>query len=106
MCNDLAYAMRPGAPAITRAKKESEGATETFPISKVPKHVVSTALKIAREIGTGLYGVDVKERNGKAYVIEINDNPNIDDGVEDAIAGEDLYYNIMHEFVRRTEEKK
>jgi len=89
-----------------KSKKESEGDTETLPLSKVPKAVVNTALKISREVGDSLYGVDLKERNGKAYVIEINDNPNIDDGVEDAIAGMDLYHNIMHEFVRRIEEKK
>jgi len=82
------------------------GDAETFPISKVPKHVVNTALKISHLVGNSLYGVDLKERDGKAYVIEINDNPNIDSDVEDAISGMDLYNNIIHEFVRRIEEKK
>jgi glutathione synthase/RimK-type ligase-like ATP-grasp enzyme len=82
------------------------GASETFPISKVPKHVISTALKMASQIGDSLYGVDLKEKDKKAYVIEINDNPNIDVDVEDAIAGMDLYHNIIHEFVRRIEAKK
>lgn len=82
------------------------GEAETFPISKVPKHVISTALKLSHQVGNSLYGVDVKEKNGKAYVIEINDNPNIDDNVEDAILGMDLYINIINEFVRRIEEKK
>ncbi len=85
---------------------ENTGDAETLPISKVPKHVINTALKISGEIGDSLYGVDLKERDGKAYVIEVNDNPNIDEGVEDAIAGEDLYHNIIHEFVRRIEAKK
>lgn len=90
------------------AKKGNEqtGDAETFPISKVPKHVINTALKISHQVGNSLYGVDLKERNGKAYVIEINDNPNIDDGVEDAILGMDLYSNIINEFVRRIEEKQ
>lgn len=92
------------------SKKNKNGVTtgeaETFPISKVPKHVVTTALKIAHHMGDSLYGVDLKEKNGKAYVIEINDNPNIDSDVEDAISGMDLYHNIIHEFVRRIEEKK
>ena len=47
-----------------------------------------------------------KEKDKKAYVIEINDNPNIDSDVEDAIAGMDLYHNVIHEFVRRIEAKK
>ena len=82
------------------------GDSETFPISKVPKHVINTALKLSHHVGNSLYGVDLKEKDGKAYVIEINDNPNIDTDVEDAIAGMDLYHNIIHEFIRRIEEKK
>lgn len=89
-----------------RKKGIESGDSETFPISKVPKHVISTALKLSHHVGDSLYGVDLKEKNGKAYVIEINDNPNIDSNVEDAIAGMDLYHNIIHEFVRRIEEKR
>jgi glutathione synthase/RimK-type ligase-like ATP-grasp enzyme len=84
----------------------TSGDAETFPISKVPKAVVATALKLAHQVGDGLYGVDLKERDGKAFVIEINDNPNIDANVEDAIAGMDLYHNIINDFVKRIEEKK
>ena len=87
-------------------KEDQSGNAETFPISKVPKHVLSTALKMAHQVGNSLYGVDLKERDKKAYVIEINDNPNIDSDVEDAIAGMDLYHNIIHEFVRRIEANK
>ena len=90
-----------------KAKKGIQsGDAETLPISKVPKHVISTALKMAHQIGDSLYGVDLKERDKKAYVIEINDNPNIDTDVEDAIAGMDLYHNVIHEFVRRIEANK
>lgn len=79
------------------------GDSETLPISKVPKHVIQAALKIAGQVGSGFYGVDIKERDNKAYVIEVNDNPSVDDGVEDGILGQDLYYNIVQEFVRRVE---
>ena len=84
----------------------SEGDSETFPISRVPKHVLNTAIKLSHQVGNSLYGVDLKEKNGKAYVIEINDNPNIDTNVEDAISGMDLYHNVIHEFIRRIEAKK
>lgn len=87
-------------------KGPEDGDSETFPISKVPKHVLSTALKISGHIGDSLYGVDLKEKNGKAYVIEINDNPNIDHDVEDLILGDELYHHIIHDFVRRIEEKR
>lgn len=87
-------------------KTEMSGPSETLPLSKVPKHVLNTAIKLSHHVGDSLYGVDLKEKNGKAYVIEINDNPNIDTDIEDAIAGMDLYHNIVHEFVRRIEERK
>jgi len=39
-------------------------------------------------------------------MIEVNDNPSIDAGVEDAYLGADLYRRIMHEFLRRMERKR
>lgn len=81
------------------------GRFETLPISKVPKYVISTAVKIAHQVGDSLYGVDIKEKDGKAYVIEVNDNPNIDSDVEDLILGDDLYGRIILDFIRRIEEK-
>ena len=39
-------------------------------------------------------------------MIEVNDNPSIDAGVEDAYLGEDLYRRIMDEFLRRMERKR
>ncbi len=89
-----------------RKKGIESGDSETFPISKVPRQVINTALKLSHQMGNSLYGVDLKEKNDKAYVIEINDNPNIDSNIEDAISGMDLYHNVIHEFVRRIEEKK
>jgi glutathione synthase/RimK-type ligase-like ATP-grasp enzyme len=45
--------------------------------------------------------VDLKQNERGVYVIEINDNPNIDAGIEDEVLGERLYDTIMAEFVRR-----
>lgn len=74
---------------------EREGLFETVPFSDVPENVIETALKAAKYIGKSLYGVDLKEVDGKVYVIEINDNPNIDCGVEDLMIGDDLYFKII-----------
>lgn len=75
------------------------GGWETVPIYKVPQKVLDTAVKAASLIGKGLYGVDLKLINGKAVVIEINDNPSIDHEVEDAVLGDELYYRILNHFV-------
>ena len=42
----------------------------------------------------------------RIVVIEVNDNPSIDAGVEDEYLGEDLYRRIMEEFLRRLERKR
>lgn len=87
-------------------KKTISGKFETLPTFEVPKSVLQAALKATRPIGNGLYGVDIKERAGKAYVIEVNDNPNIDSKVEDLYLGNELYMLIMQEFIRRIEDGK
>ncbi|MGE5192065.1 MAG: ATP-grasp domain-containing protein, partial [Deltaproteobacteria bacterium] len=82
------------------------GRFETIPVEIAPRHVVRAARKAASLIGGGLYGVDVKQTNGASFVIEINDNPNIDAGVEDRILKTDLYRRIMEVFLRRIERRK
>lgn len=59
------------------------------------------ALKAANLIGDGLYGVDMKQTENGVYVIEVNDNPSLEQGVEDLVLKEKLYHIVMAEFVRR-----
>jgi glutathione synthase/RimK-type ligase-like ATP-grasp enzyme len=79
------------------------GDSETVPIADVPRSVIRAALAATAPIGDGFYGVDLKEKDGNGYVIEVNDNPNIDTGVEDSHLGDELYDIIMREFLRRIE---
>ena len=81
------------------------GMVDTLPLYQVPGNVIRTALKATSLIGKGLYGVDLKVINNKAVVIEINDNPSIDHGIEDSILGDELYYRIINYFVRSLELK-
>lgn len=78
-----------------------EGQAETLPLEEVPESVLKAALRSASLIGNSLYGVDIKEINGKAYVIEVNDNPSIDSGCEDLYLKDDLYRSIMAVFHNR-----
>lgn len=82
------------------------GKDESLPVGLAPKRVISTALKAANLIGDGFYGVDLKETDNNCYVIEINDNPSVDAGVEDAILGDELYTKIMNSILRRIENQK
>ena len=81
------------------------GGWETLDVMSVPRCVRETALKAANLIGDGLYGVDLKQRGNKAYVIEINDNPNIDRGIEDYFLGDLIYERVMLEFLRRLQQR-
>jgi glutathione synthase/RimK-type ligase-like ATP-grasp enzyme len=83
-----------------------EGRWETLPVEIVPKKLIRTALHAADLIGDGLYGVDLKEIDGNFTVIEVNDNPTIEFGVEDDILKDDLYIRIMEVFLKRIERSK
>ena len=93
------YFMAPGHWQIVKheddGKSYEEGGFETVAVEDAPADIVSTALAAARLMGDGLYGVDMKETPRGPMVIEVNDNPNIDGGVEDVVLGMDLYRRII-----------
>lgn len=82
------------------------GTFQTLSVDQAPSGVVKVALKAANLIGDGLYGVDIKQRNGEVAVIEVNENPNIDAGIEDLYLGKQLYLQIMDELLRRLEKRR
>lgn len=82
-----------------------EGDSETLLIEDAPPDVVKLATRAAGLMGDGLYGVDLKVVRGKPLVIEINDNPNIDAGIEDAALGDELYRRIMRHFLRKLDSR-
>lgn len=86
-------------------KEKNEGRCEAVPINDVPEEIIKLAIKSTKLIGDGLYGVDIKSKGNVHYVIEINDNPNIDHGIEDRILGDNLYQQIMHLFLQRIRRK-
>jgi len=100
------YYMSKGHWQIYNWKGEAEdnsGDSETISIEQVPNIVVNTALKAASLIGDGLYGVDLKMIDGKVYVVEVNDNPNIDVGIEDSELKDELYEIIINSIYKRIE---
>jgi glutathione synthase/RimK-type ligase-like ATP-grasp enzyme len=73
-------------------------------IGEAPEIVVQTARRAANLIGAGFYGVDLKQTDGACYVMEINDNPNVDGGNEDQVLGPALYREVMGVIKRRIAE--
>jgi len=86
--------------------KTGSGDSETLAVEQAPKKVVKTALRAAKLIGDGLYGVDLKETPKGVFVIEVNDNPSIEAGVEDAVLGEELYGRVMMWFRQRLDRQR
>ena len=90
----------------TEHGKHDYGRVETMPVELAPRAAVKVALDAANLIGDGLYGVDVKQSGKKFYVIEVNDNPNIEAGEEDRILRDELYRRILQVFLQRMEKKR
>ncbi len=82
------------------------GDFETLPTYETPRKVIQAALNATKLIGNGLYGVDIKQAGNRIAVIEVNDNPSIDAGVEDRFLGGELYSLIMQEFLVRMEARR
>lgn len=89
-----------------KKKDDQDGNADCMPIEEVPPKILKNAIKAAKLMGKGLYGIDIKEVDGKAMVIEINDNPNIDAGVEDAYYGDQVYTDILSALKSRLENKE
>jgi glutathione synthase/RimK-type ligase-like ATP-grasp enzyme len=99
------YYMAPGHWQVIKHEHhgQSEGKTEAFSVGEVPDDVINIAVQAANLIGDGFYGVDLKQVGSQYYVIEINDNPNVDAGNEDGVLGDALYREVMGVFHKRIE---
>lgn len=103
------YHMAPNHWQIVKRDGDSEpryGKVETLPVELAPRQVVRLALRAANLIGDGLYGVDVKQMGRRCTLVEVNENPTIEAGVEDAVLREDLYRRVMGVFLARIERAK
>ncbi|MBN2040630.1 MAG: RimK family protein [Spirochaetes bacterium] len=81
------------------------GRTRTIPVEEAPEPVVTAALNAANLIGNGLYGVDLKQTDNGVVVIEVNDNPSIEAGDEDAYLKDELYRKILMHFIEKIEKR-
>lgn len=102
------YFMAPGHWQVVKRERGRtlEGATKALAVGEAPEIVVRTAVRAANLIGDGLYGVDLKEDGGQCYVMEVNDNPNLDANGEDGVLKDALYREVMGVFMRRIRERR
>jgi glutathione synthase/RimK-type ligase-like ATP-grasp enzyme len=84
-------------------KTVGEGRFTTMALDSVPHGVVETAVRAARLMGQGFYGVDLKQTDTGLYVIEVNDNPDLNHGIEDAEEKDVLWEKLVKWFWDRLE---
>ncbi len=100
------YYMAPGHWQIIKRDRDTpycEGPTEAIGLAAAPRGLIALAMKAANLFGDGFYGVDIKQVGRRFYVVEVNDNPNVDAGNEDGVLGDALYVEVMATFLRRLE---
>jgi glutathione synthase/RimK-type ligase-like ATP-grasp enzyme len=93
---NLLYACKYTIPSVTFKIQASVNGhlvycgVESVPPDQVPPHIIQLGIDAGNAIGKGLYGVDIKNNNGDACVIEVNDNPSLE-------SGEDTHYPLVYE---------
>jgi glutathione synthase/RimK-type ligase-like ATP-grasp enzyme len=96
---NLLYACKYTIPSVTFKIQASVNGhivycgVESIPENAIPPHVVRLGKEAATAVGNGLYGVDIKNNNGDAYVIEVNDNPSLESGEDGCYP--DIYEQIV-----------
>ncbi len=86
-------------------ERRTYGKVEALPLDEAPREAVDLGVRAASLIGRGLYGVDIKEVDGRFLVMEVNDNPSIEADYEDAVLKDDLYAAIMGSIYERLEQR-
>ncbi|KAA5605253.1 RimK family protein [Roseospira marina] len=85
--------------------KVIEGGFKTFAVEDAPAEVIDIAVRATRPIGNGLYGVDLKQNEQGVFIIEINDNPNLDTAIEGAVLKDALWRRLLEWFLARLERR-
>ena len=72
--------------------------------TQAPRELIDIAVRAARPIGDGFYGVDVKQTDHGFVVMEVNDNPNLEHGIEDQVGKDEIWTRLLRWFIERFEQ--
>ncbi|TMJ28559.1 MAG: ATP-grasp domain-containing protein [Alphaproteobacteria bacterium] len=81
-----------------------EGGFRTFELDQAPAELLDVAGRAAKPIGEGFYGVDIKQTDHGFVVMEVNDNPNLEHGIEDAVGKDEIWIRLLKWFIERFEQ--
>jgi glutathione synthase/RimK-type ligase-like ATP-grasp enzyme len=88
-----------------KGRTDRYGRVEAVRFEEAPPGLIETAVQAASLFGDGLFGVDAKVVDRRLMVMEVNDNPNIDAGYEDALLKDSIYDAIMSWFRTRLDRR-
>ena len=80
------------------------GGFRAFDLDQAPREVIDIAVRAARPIGEGFYGVDLKQTDNGIVVMEVNDNPNLEHGIEDTVGKDEIWIRLLKWFTDRFEQ--
>ena len=101
------YRMARGHWQIVKHRSDGsarEGGFKTFDLDQAPPALIDVAVRAARPIGEGFYGVDIKQTENGFIVMEVNDNPNLDHGIEDVVGKDEVWMRVLRWFIDRFEQ--
>ncbi|MGB7256796.1 MAG: RimK family protein [Pseudolabrys sp.] len=101
------YRMARGHWQIVKYKADGssrEGGFRAFDLDEAPREVMDIAVRAAKPIGQGFYGVDLKQSEHGIVVMEVNDNPNLEHGIEDTVGKDEIWLRLLKWFVDRLEQ--
>jgi glutathione synthase/RimK-type ligase-like ATP-grasp enzyme len=101
------YRMAPGHWQIVKYRADGssrEGGFRTFELDQAPRELIDIAVRAARPIGDGFYGVDIKQTDSGFVVMEVNDNPNLEHGIEDQVGKDEIWTRLLKWFIERFEQ--
>jgi len=78
-----------------------EGRFRTLALADTPAKVIEVALRAARAIGKWLLRRRHQGGGEAIAVIEVNDNPNLEHGVEDQVVKDEVWSRILQWFIKR-----
>ena len=81
--------------------RSTVGRFNTPRLADAPAAVLEIAVKAAGLMGSGLYGVDLKETPAGVVVIEVNDNPDLNHDVEDLAEKDQVWRRLVGWFLDR-----
>ena len=101
------YRMARGHWQVVKYKADGsshEGGFRAFDLAQAPREVMDIAVRAARPIGDGFYGVDLKQTDSGIVVMEVNDNPNLEHGIEDVVGKDEIWTRLLKWFIDRFEQ--